>query len=138
MPETLLTAVVPRRLDVHRPDITIDGHTLSDVALGGWAYGPELGTAPVVVIVGGITASPFPFGDGQGDAQGGIEAWWPALFSADLIDPARMTVLCPCWPGNGSTWRGFDDARDAAGDLGARASPIWWRRGSTAAAARRR
>ena len=21
-----------------------------------------------------------------------------------------MTVLCPCWPGNGSTWRGFDEA----------------------------
>ncbi|MGE0362076.1 MAG: homoserine dehydrogenase [Vicinamibacterales bacterium] len=109
MSEAVLTPVVPRRLDVRRPSITIDGHTLSDVALGGWAYGPELGTAPVVVVVGGITASPFPLGDGKGEAQGGSEPWWPAMFGPDLIDPARMTVLCPCWPGNGSTWRGFDD-----------------------------
>ena len=110
MAETLLTAVVPRRLDVHRLSITVDGHPLEDVHLGGYAYGPELGTAPVVVIVGGITASPFPLGDGRGEAHGGTDPWWPALFSADLIDPARMTVLCPCWPGNGSTWRGFDEA----------------------------
>ena len=33
-------------------------------------------------------------------------------------------MLCPCWPGNGSTWRGFDDDGAAAGDLGARAWPI--------------
>jgi homoserine dehydrogenase len=109
MPDTVLTAVVPRPLDVRRPSIAIDGHTLTDVALGGWAYGPELGTAPVVVVIGGITASPFPFGDGRGDAQGGSDPWWPALNAPDLIDPSRMTVLCPCWPGNGSTWRGFDD-----------------------------
>jgi len=32
-----------------------------------------------------------------------------ALHAPDLIDPAQATVLCPCWPGNGSTWRGFDD-----------------------------
>ena len=76
--------------------------------LGGWAYGPELGTAPVTIIVGGITASPFPFGDGRGPAGGGAAAWWPALAGDDLIDPARSTVLCPCWPGNGSSWRGFD------------------------------
>jgi homoserine dehydrogenase len=110
MSETLLSsAVVPRRLDVHRPTITIDGHALTDVVLGGWAYGPELGTAPVVVVVGGITASPFPLGDGKGEAQGGTDPWWPALFGADLIDPTTMTVLCPCWPGNGSTWHGFDE-----------------------------
>jgi homoserine dehydrogenase len=109
MSDTVLTAVVPRRLDVRRPTIAIDGHTLADVALGGWAYGPELGTAPVVVVIGGITASPFPFGDGRGEAQGGSDPWWPALNAPDLIDPARTTVLCPCWPGNGSTWRGFDD-----------------------------
>jgi homoserine dehydrogenase len=109
MPDTVLTAVVPRRLDIRRPAITIDGQTLEDVSLSGWAYGPELGTAPVVVVIGGITASPFPLGDGRGEAQGGSDPWWPALFGPDLIDPARMTVLCPCWPGNGSTWRGFDD-----------------------------
>jgi pimeloyl-ACP methyl ester carboxylesterase len=29
-------------------------------------------------------------------------------------------VLCPCWPGNGSTWRGFDgpDAPPAISVLG--------------------
>jgi len=109
MSEAVLTAVAPRRLDVRRDAITIDGHTLTDVALGGWAYGPELGTAPVVIVVGGITASPFPLGDGRGEAHGGSDPWWPAMFGPDLIDPSRMTVLCPCWPGNGSTWRGFDD-----------------------------
>jgi homoserine dehydrogenase len=90
--------------------MTIEGHVLSDVALGGWVYGPELGTAPVVIVVGGITASPFPFGDGRDSADEGSEAWWPALCTPELIDPARHTVLCPCWPGNGSTWRGFDEA----------------------------
>ena len=102
-------AVLPRRLDVRRPTLTIEGHTLHDVLLSGWAYGPDLGTAPVVVVVGGITASPFPLGDGRGEAAGGVPAWWPALFAPDLIDVARTTVLCPCWPGNGSSWRGLDD-----------------------------
>src|SRR4029077_13371004 len=64
-----------------------------------------LGSAPVVIVVGGITASPFPFGD----AASGAEARWPALQAPDLVDPSQATVLCPCWPGNGSTWRGFDD-----------------------------
>lgn len=89
--------------------MTIEGHVLSDVSLGGWLYGPELGTAPVIVVIGGITASPFPFGDGQSGSDDGAEAWWPALCAPDLIDPSRVTVLCPCWPGNGSTWHGFDD-----------------------------
>lgn len=88
--------------------MTIEGCELSDVRLSGWAYGPDLGDAPVVVVIGGITASPFPLGDGGVD--GGREAWWPALFGPGLIDPSSSTVLCPCWPGNGSTWRGFADA----------------------------
>ena len=96
----------PRPLTVERPSISIDGHVLADVSLGGWMYGPELGTAPVVIVVGGITASPFPFGDAGEPAN---EPWWPALCAPDLIDPTRHTVLCPCWPGNGSTWRGFDE-----------------------------
>jgi homoserine dehydrogenase len=104
------SALAPRRILVERPSITIDGRAIADVVLSGWAYGPELGTAPVVVIVGGITASPFPFGDGQPIDTGGHEAWWPALCGPDAIDPASHTVLCPSWPGNGSTWRGFDDA----------------------------
>lgn len=109
----------PRRLVIDHRSITIEGRVLTGVHLGGWVYGPELGTAPVIVIVGGITASPFPFGDGQaGDGQPRA-AWWPALCAPDLIDPARHTVLCPCWPGNGSTWDGFDgrgaDALSIAG-----------------------
>jgi homoserine dehydrogenase len=99
----------PRRLAVERSVLTIEGHELHDVVLGGWAYGPELGSAPVVVVVGGITASPFPLGDDRATPDESREAWWPALFATDLIDPARYTVLCPCWPGNGSTWRHFDD-----------------------------
>ncbi len=103
------TDLRPRRLVVEHLSITIEGRALEEVQLGGWVYGPELGTAPVVVVVGGITASPFPFGDGQAAGDDERAAWWPALCSPDLIDPARHTVLCPSWPGNGSTWRGFDD-----------------------------
>ncbi len=107
-PDISATAATPRRLEVTCAAITIEGHALADVSLAGWAYGPELGSAPVVVVVGGITASPFPLGDGRGEAAGGSDPWWPALFAPDLIDITRMTVLCPCWPGNGSTWRGLD------------------------------
>lgn len=85
--------------------MVVEGHALEDVTLAGYLLGPPLGTAPVVVVVGGITASPFPFGDAATNA----EPWWPALQARDLIDPTRQTVLAPCWPGNGSTWRGFDD-----------------------------
>jgi homoserine dehydrogenase len=85
--------------------MVIEGHALEDVVLAGYALGPALGTAPVVVVVGGITASPYPFGD----ATTGAEAWWPALASPDLIDVTRQTVLSLCWPGNGSTWRGLDE-----------------------------
>ena len=109
MDTVLTSALAPRRVVIERPSVTIDGHAFDDVVLSGWAYGAQLGTAPVVVIVGGITASPFPFGDGIPVADGGHEAWWPALCGTDAIDPARSTVLCPAWPGNGSTWRGFDD-----------------------------
>ena len=103
------TDLRPRRLVIELLSITIEGRALEDVQLGGWVYGPELGTAPVVVIVGGITASPFPFGDGHAEGEDARAAWWPALCSPDLIDPATHTVLCPSWPGNGSTWKGFDD-----------------------------
>jgi homoserine dehydrogenase len=103
------TDLRPRRLVIEHLSITIEGRQLEDVQLGGWVYGPELGTAPVVLIVGGITASPFPFGDGQSEGEDPRAAWWPALCAPDLIDPAKHTVLCPSWPGNGSTWKGFDD-----------------------------
>ena len=108
MPAPAATALAPRPLRVERESIYVEGHRLEDVVLGGWSYGPEPGTAPAVVIVGGITASPFPFGDGRGPDQGGVEAWWPSLIGNGLVDPATTTILCPCWPGNGSTWRGFD------------------------------
>ncbi len=104
-----VSATSPRRLTVERPSIMIEGHELNDVMLGGWAYGPELGTGGVTVVIGGITASPFPLGDDQAPANEPREAWWPALFAPDLIDATRSTVLCPCWPGNGSTWRSFDE-----------------------------
>ena len=104
-----VSATSPRRLTVARPSITIEGHALNDIVLGGWAYGPELGTAPVTVVIGGITASPFPLGDDQAPPTEPREAWWPALFAPDLINPLHSTVVCPCWPGNGSTWLGFDE-----------------------------
>src|SRR6187549_726228 len=97
---------MPRHVEVTRDAMVVEGHALEGVVLGGYALGPAVGTAPVVVVIGGITASPFPFGD----PGTGAEPWWPALEAPDLIDPAHATVLCPCWPGNGSTWRGFDDA----------------------------
>jgi homoserine dehydrogenase len=98
-------APMPRRFEVRRDAMVVEGHALADIELSGYLVGRPLGTAPVVVVVGGITASPFPFGN----PASGAEAWWPALQAPDLIDPEHATVLCPCWPGNGSTWRGFDD-----------------------------
>ena len=95
----------PVRHEVRRDHMRVEGHALADVELAGYLLGQPLGAAPVAIVIGGITASPFPFGD----RASGAEAWWPALAAEGLIDPARMTILCPCWPGNGSTWRGFDD-----------------------------
>src|SRR5688500_11967114 len=109
MPTAPTFAATPTRLSVERQTVSVEGHTLTDVSLAGWVYGPELGTAPVVVIVGGITASPFPLGDATAPPNSGRDAWWPALFGPGLVDPAHHTILCPCWPGNGSTWRGFTD-----------------------------
>jgi homoserine dehydrogenase len=104
------TDLRPRRLVIEHLGLTIEGRTLDDVQLGGWVYGPELGTAPAILIVGGITASPFPFGDGEAESpESPRAAWWPAMRAADLIDPAQHTILCPSWPGNGSSWKGFDD-----------------------------
>jgi homoserine dehydrogenase len=81
----------------------VEGHALHDVELAGYAVGPELGTAPITVIVGGITASPFPFGSGDEPDR---DAWWPAL--VPLVE--GTTVLAVAWPGNGSTWRDFETA----------------------------
>src|SRR5262245_1816151 len=100
MPTAPDVAATPRPLTVERATMTIDGHALAGVSLGGYAYGPELGTAPAVVVVGGITASPFPLGDNRPESNGALDAWWPAMFGPGLIDSSRHTVLCPCWPGN--------------------------------------
>jgi len=100
---SVVTPSIALHVRVQRPAITVEGHTLEEVELTGYVLGQPLGTAPVVIVVGGITASPFPLGDGT------TEPWWPALLHADLIDLDTMTVLCPCWPGNGSTWKGFED-----------------------------
>jgi homoserine dehydrogenase len=108
----------PRQLRVERPLLELNGHALRDVSLAGWAYGPPLGEAPVFMLVGGITASPFPFGDGTASDQGGQEGWWTALRAPDLIDPTVHTVLCPAWPGNGSTWAAFDDPKAPPPTLG--------------------
>ena len=94
----------PKRLSVGRDRVELDGHELVEVELGGWICGPELGTAPIMLVVGGITATPFPFGNGADK-----DPWWPALHASDLIDPTRVTMLCPEWPGNGSHYRGIDD-----------------------------
>jgi homoserine dehydrogenase len=102
--------------------MVVEGHALTDVELAGAVLGPELGTAPIVVVVGGITASPYPFGDADRD----LAPWWPALDAPDLVDPETQTVLCPCWPGNGSTWRDFDaaDAAAPADSADARMPPL--------------
>lgn len=78
--------LVPEKLVVSVGSRVIDGHLLEGLELAGYALGPPLGTAPVVLVVGGITASPFPFG---GDG----EAWWPALHAEDLIDPSKQTEI---------------------------------------------
>ena len=109
--------LVARRLEVRRDAMMIEGHALHDVELAGYAIGAELGTAPVAVIVGGITASPFPFGSGaESDPSEPSDAWWPAL--AELIDLERTTVVTVCWPGNGSTWRDLDTAAPSLSALG--------------------
>ena len=104
-------APAPRRYEVRREAMVVEGHALAGVELAGYLVGQPLGTAPVVIVVGGITASPFPFGD----PASGAEAWWPALQAPDLVDLSRATVLCPCWPGNGSTWRDFDRRQPSEG-----------------------
>ena len=68
--------VTPRREEVRRDAIVVEGHTLEEVVLGGYVIGPALGTAPVVIVVGGITASPFPFGD-AGERHRGVVARAP-------------------------------------------------------------
>jgi hypothetical protein len=39
------TDLRPRRLVIEHPALTIEGRALEGLQLGGWVYGPELGTA---------------------------------------------------------------------------------------------
>ena len=133
---TTSAAVVPRPLVVERASLTIEGHALRDVSLGGWVYGPELGTAPVVVIVGGITASPFPFGDGEPKprAARGVVAR-PVRPRPDRSRQRHRAL--PFVAG-----QRLDVARvrrpEAPPALSVPAWRTWWRRGSMAAAVPRR
>ncbi|HEY1547141.1 MAG TPA: alpha/beta fold hydrolase, partial [Kofleriaceae bacterium] len=86
-----MSVITPERLVVRQ----------GERELVGYALGQPLGSAPVVAIVGGITASPFPFAE--------RDAWWPAI--EPLVDPAHHTILTLAWPGNGSS--------EIAGPLGA-------------------
>lgn len=79
------------------------GRTLKDASLRGLVYGLPVGQAPIVLVIGGITASPYPLGDAD------HAAWWQALKSPDLLDPQKQTILTFCWPGSGSTWSELDD-----------------------------
>ncbi len=82
-----------------RVDLPLElGGVLTDVALRGFAWGQPLGTAPVVVLAGGITADALPLGDGT---QPG---WWQALEAAGLLPLDRLTVLAPGTLGNVSDW----------------------------------
>ena len=72
------------------------GGVLRDVHLRGHVYGAPLGTGPVYVLAGGITADALPLGDGT---QPG---WWQAL--ADVLDLTQSTVLAPGTLGNVSDW----------------------------------
>ncbi len=110
--EESLLVTSPKLLRVDRDRVSLGSIELRDVVLTGYVSGAPLGTAPIFMLVGGISASPFPFGDGKD------EGWWPALRATDLVDPAQHTILCPAWPGNGTTWAGFEDPGTALPALG--------------------
>ncbi len=91
--------------------LALGPHRLDALSLGGACYGRPVGDAPVTVLMGGITASPWAFGGADGGPGAG---WWPALLGDGLLDPARETLLCPALPGSGTTWRGLDERSEAA------------------------
>ncbi len=93
----------PIRLDVRLPALRVGTHDLTDLHLTGTLTGQPLGAAPMVVLLGGITADDLPLG--AADAPG----WWPALGAADRFDPATTTVLAPALAGKGTSWAGLTD-----------------------------
>src|SRR5690606_33600768 len=82
-------APAPEWLAVSHAALEVGAHMLRGVTLAGARYGQAIGTAPVTVSMGGITASPWAFG-GAPDAPG--DGWWPALLGPDLLDPTRDTL----------------------------------------------
>lgn len=94
----------PRPAEVRLPRLSLQGMMLEDVVLRGSAYGVPVGDGPVVVTVGGITASSQPFGDGE------QRGWWPALLDKGLVDPTTQTLLTPDWPAQGSGWSGLGES----------------------------
>ncbi|MEZ4449224.1 MAG: homoserine dehydrogenase [Nannocystaceae bacterium] len=100
----------PQALEVAIPELTLAGRRLRGVVLRGYVSGAPLGSAPVIMLVGGITASPFPFGDGEGQP-----GWWPALLGEGLVDLEAHTVVSVAWPGNGSTWIGLEGGGEGEG-----------------------
>ena len=100
---THLDNLTPRVLTTHHEHLSADGLDLRDVTLSGVHYGREIGTAPVFVLIGGLTADPYALGNGE---QPG---WWHALAGEGCIDPTRHTVLCPALPGSGTHWASLDD-----------------------------
>lgn len=94
----------PQTRTVDFASYELAGHTVKDLALRGLQYGRPLGTAPVVVVMGGITSRPHALGDGSGPG------WWSALATSGLLDPTRQTILCPAMLGNGSGWQALERA----------------------------
>ena len=132
------TDLRPRRLVIEHLSITIEGRALEDVQLGGWVYGPELGTAPVVVIVGGITASPFPFGDGAGRGRRSARGVVAGAVRARPDRSREAHRALPVVAGQRLDVERASTIRARSSRSRSPDSPTWWRRGSMAAAARRR
>ena len=126
-----MSAITPERLVVPRSPMvskaTRSRTSSSPATCSGRRSAPRRSSS----IVGGITASPFPFGD-AGDRRRAVVA---GARAPDLIDPARTTVLVPVL-----ARQRLDVARLRRRRRCRRcrrsASPIWSRRGSTASAAR--
>lgn len=94
----------PHPIALTLPERELAGERVEALTLRGVRYGRPLGAAPVVVLMGGITAPPTAFGDGASPG------WWSALDRPELIDTRRVTVLCPALLGNGSDWRALAEA----------------------------
>ncbi|MBU2525842.1 MAG: alpha/beta fold hydrolase [Bacteroidetes bacterium] len=74
---------------------TEKGHTLANVALTYETFGPELGQAPVVLVVHALTGN---------SKVCGAKGWWQDVIGPNkAIDTNHYTVFAPNIPGNGYT-----------------------------------